>query len=91
MIFASDDNEVTTSQAPVSTPAVGGPGPRDIHGSGQRYDRGPEDSSHGIRESDAAAPVYVNPSTGYPTTRYEAGPGEAPAGASARARRWSPL
>jgi hypothetical protein len=56
------------------------PGPRAIHAPGQRYDRDPEEGSRGIRESDAAAPVYFNPSTGYPTTRYTGGPGESTRG-----------
>lgn len=47
------------------------------HGSavGVRYGGGPEEGGHGIRHSTAAsAPqVYVNPSTGYASTRYDSG------------------
>jgi hypothetical protein len=73
VILATEGDEVTTSQAPVSTPAEA-LGPSAIHAPGQRYDGGPEEGTRGIRQSDSAAPVHVNPSTGYASTRPEVAP-----------------
>jgi hypothetical protein len=45
--------------------------------SGIRYDGGPEEGTGGIRHSGTASAgqVYVNPSTGYPATRFDGSPG----------------
>jgi hypothetical protein len=85
VIVANDDNAGTTSAKPTGqinyggfNPATGMPDSALLPQRGAqapsdttRFDGGPEEGSRGIQQSSAAsaAPIYVNPSTGYPSTR----------------------
>jgi hypothetical protein len=97
VIVANDDDTGTTSASPTGqinyggfNPATGRPDSaplpqRDAQAPSDttRYTGGPE-AGGGIQQSSAAsaAPVYVNPSTGFPSTRYDGGPEEGPTGPS---------
>ena len=98
VIVASDDDTGTTSASPTGqinyggfNPATGRPDSAPLPQRGAQApsdtthnDGGPEEGSRGIQRSSAAsaAPVYVNPSTGFPSTRYEGGREEGPTGPS---------
>ncbi len=76
MIVANDDDTGATSASPTGQINYGGFNPA----------TGRPDSAggRGIQQSSAAsaAPVYVNPSTGFPSTSYDGGPEEGPTGPS---------
>jgi hypothetical protein len=98
VIVAHDDDTGTTSASPTGqvnyggfNPATGKPDSaplpqRDAQAPSDttRFDGGPEEGSRGIQQSSAAsaAPVYVNPSTGYASPRYDGGPEEGTTGPS---------
>ena len=85
VIVANDDDTATTSASPTGQIDYGGFNPttgrpdsaplpqRDAQAPSDttRFDGGPEEGSRGIQQPSAAsaAPVYVNPSTGYASPR----------------------
>jgi hypothetical protein len=68
VIVPNDDDTGTTSASPSGHINYGGFNPA----TGR-----PESAPLPERDAASAAPVYVNPSTGYPSTRYDSGPDEA--------------
>ena len=77
VIVANDDDTGTTSANPTGQINYGGFNPA----TGR-----PDSASLPQRDAQphrpSAAPVYVNPSTGYPSTRYDGGPEEGTTGPS---------
>jgi hypothetical protein len=94
VIVANNDDTGTISASPTGqinyggfNPATGRPdsaplAQRDAQAPSdtRRFDGGPEEGSRGIGRSTPVPEVYVNPSTGYPSTLHDGGPEEGTTG-----------
>jgi hypothetical protein len=77
VIVANDDDTGTTSASPTGQINYGGFNPAT-----GRPDSAPLPQRDAQAPSASAAPDYVNPSTGYPSFRYDGGPEEGTTGPS---------